>query len=160
MVIQILGDIKFQITLDPSTWIFDDRKITLEDALKAEHDDDSILFSDNTEWNRQIIEGSSKPPTLKSEKKYKNSQLLEETFIIKLDTFLEYTEPERDEDAMITYTHDEGTTILPYNERSTHYAQFSIDGKRMYDDNMIDLVIISDNNIETRLQHVTGISIN
>lgn len=160
MVIQILGDIKFQITLDPSTWIFDDRKITLEDALEASHDDEGISFSDNTEWNRQIIEGSSKPPTLKSEKKYKNSQLLEETFIIKLDTFLEYTEPERGEDAMITYTHDEGTTILPYNERSRHYAQFSKDGKRMYDDNMIDLVIISDNNIETRLQHVTGISIN
>ncbi|SDK20365.1 hypothetical protein [Lacicoccus qingdaonensis] len=160
MVIQILGDIKFQITLDPSTWIFDDRKITLEDALKAEQDDDSITFSDNTEWNRQIIEGSSKPPTLKSEKKYKNSQLLEETFIIRLDTFLEYTEPERGEDAMITYTHDEGTTILPYSERGRHYAQFSQDGKRMYDDNMIDLVVISDNDIETRLQHVTGISIN
>lgn len=160
MVIQILGDIKFQITLDPSTWIFDDRKISLEDALAAEQDDDGISFSDNTEWNREIIEGSSKPPTLKSEKKYKNSQLLEETFIIKLDTFLEYTEPERGEDAMITYTHDEGTTILPYNERSRHYAQFSKDGKRMYDDNLIDLVILSNNNIETRLQHVTSISIN
>src|SRR5690625_3841434 len=123
MVIQILGDIRFQITLDPSTWIFDDRKITLEDALAASHDDDSISFSDNTEWNRQIIEGSSKPPTLKSEKKYKNSQLLEETFIIKLDTFLEYTEPERGEDAMITYTHDEGTTILPRSEEHTSELQ-------------------------------------
>src|SRR5699024_11706186 len=105
--------------------------MTLEDAMKASKDDDGISFFYNTEWNREIIEGSSKPPTLKSEKKYKKSQLLEETFIINLDTFLEYTEPERGEDAMITYTHDEGTTILQYEERSRHNTQFSKNDRRM-----------------------------
>ncbi|SOC37919.1 hypothetical protein [Salinicoccus kekensis] len=159
MIIQIQGDIKFQITLDPSTWIFDDRKLTLDEALTAPKEDEAISFDDNTEWNRQIIEGTSKPPTLKSEKKYKNSQLLEETFIIGLEPFLEYTEPERGDDAMITYTHDEGTTILPYNERGKHFAQFSEEGKRLYDDNMIDLVVIEDNQLKTRLKHVTAISI-
>ncbi len=159
MIIQIQGDIKFQITLDPSTWIFDDRKITLDEALTAPKEEEDITFGDNTEWNRQIIEGTSKPPTLKSEKKYKNQQLLEETFIINLKPFLEYTEPERGEEAMITYTHDEGTAILPFNEREKHYAQFSENGKRIYDDNMIDLVIIGENNLEMRLKHVTAISI-
>jgi hypothetical protein len=159
MIIQIQGDIKFQITLDPSTWIFDDRKVTLNEALTAPKEDEVISFEDDTEWNRQIIEGSSKPPTLKSEKKYKNSQLLEETFIIGLKPFLEYTEPGRGEEAMITYTHDEGTTILPFNDRDKHYAQFSQDGKRLYEDNMIDLVVIDDNDLETRLKHVTAITI-
>ncbi len=34
MIIQIKGNVKYPITLDPSVWIFDDRKILLEDAFK------------------------------------------------------------------------------------------------------------------------------
>lgn len=34
LIIQIKGNVKYPITLDPSVWIFDDRKILLEDAFK------------------------------------------------------------------------------------------------------------------------------
>lgn len=157
MIIQIQGNIKFQITLDPSTWIFDDRKVTLEDALNNTDDGEEILFSDDREWNRQIIEGTTKPPTLKSEKKFKKKELLEKTFIMNLSPFLEYTEPERDEDAMIAFTHDNGTTILPYNEREQFFAQFSKEGKRLYDDNMIDILVIKNGELIEKLTHVTAI---
>ena len=30
-MIQIKGDVKFPITLDSTTWIFDDRKVKIED---------------------------------------------------------------------------------------------------------------------------------
>lgn len=71
MIIQLTGNVRYQITLDPSTWIFDDRKIKLEDLLAQKEDGEEITFNDETEWNRQIIEGETKPPTLKSEKKHK-----------------------------------------------------------------------------------------
>lgn len=157
MIIQIQGSVQYQITLDPSTWIFDDRKVTLEEALNNTNNNEEILFSDDKEWNRQIIEGTTKPPTLKSEKKFKKKELLEKTFIMNLSPFLEYTEPERGEDAMITFTHDNGTSILPYSERKDYFAQFSKDGKRLYDDNMIDLHIIKNGNLKETLEHVTEI---
>ena len=158
MIIQILGNVRYQITLDPSTWIFDDRKEELEKVLAQEPEKEQINFSDSTEWNRQIIEGTTKPPTLKTEKKFKNKELLEGTFIICLKPFLEYTEPHQGEDAMIVFTHDEGTTTLPFNARDTYYAHFSQDGKRIYDDGMIDVLVIKDGNMEEKLVHVTGIA--
>lgn len=157
MIIQILGNVRYQITLDPSAWIFDDRKEDLEKVLAKEADDVEIKFEDSKEWNRQIIEGTTKPPTLKTEKKFKKKDLLEGSFIICLEQFLEYTEPERGEDAMITFTHDDGVTILPYRDRSIIYAQFSKDGKRLYDDGMVDILVIEDGEIQTKLIHTTGI---
>lgn len=95
MIIQIMGNVRFQITLDPSTWIFDDRKEELDKVLANDADEEQIEFSDSREWSRQIIEGTTKPPTLKSEKKFKKQELLDGTFVICLKPFLEYTEPER-----------------------------------------------------------------
>lgn len=74
MIIQIKGKVNFNITLDPSTFIFDDRKVEMDTLNKTiKRDNDSISFEDNYEWNREILEGGSKPPTLISEKKFKNS---------------------------------------------------------------------------------------
>ncbi|WP_411843970.1 hypothetical protein [Salinicoccus sp. HZC-1] len=157
MIIQILGNVRYQITLDPSTWIFDDRKEELENVLAKESDDVEIKFEDSKEWNRQIIEGTTKPPTLKTEKKFKKKDLLEGTFVICLEPFLEYTEPERGEDAMIIFTYDDGEAIVPYRDRAKIYAHFSQDGKRLYDDGMVDILIIKDGEIEQKLIHVTGI---
>lgn len=158
MIIQIMGNVRFQITLDPSTWIFDDRKEELDKIIGNDADDEQIDFSDSKEWNRQIIEGTTKPPTLKSEKKFKKQQLLDGTFAICLKPFLEYTEPHRGEDAMITFTHGEQTTILPYNRRHTFYAHFSQDGKQLYEDGLIDVLVINDGEVDARLEHVSGIS--
>ncbi|MCG1008610.1 hypothetical protein J4760_00950 [Salinicoccus sp. ID82-1] len=157
MIIQIMGNVRFQITLDPSTWIFDDRKEELDKILRNDADEEQIDFSDSKEWNRQIIEGTTKPPTLKSEKKFKKQQLLDGTFAICLKPFLEYAEPVRGEDAMITFTHEADTTILPYDARHTFYAHFSRDGKQLYEDGLIDVLVIKEGEIETRLEHVSGI---
>ena len=157
MIIQLKGNIKFQITLDPSTWIFDDRKLKIEELLTNKEDEEQILFNDEAEWNRQIIEGETKPPTLKSEKKYKKRELLDSSFAICLKPFLEYTEPNSVEDAEITFIHNDGETTLPYNEREEMYAHFSNNGKRLYDDGMFDLIVVNNGHESLRLTHVTGI---
>ncbi|MEJ7503813.1 hypothetical protein WL718_13145, partial [Staphylococcus pasteuri] len=47
-MIQIKGDVKFPITLDSTTWIFDDRKISLEDLEKGIFEGQKpIEFDDN-----------------------------------------------------------------------------------------------------------------
>ncbi|WP_052327353.1 hypothetical protein [Nosocomiicoccus massiliensis] len=152
MLLQIKGNVNFVITLDSSAWIFDDRKIHIEDLV---HDEEHIEFEDSEEWNRQIIEGDTLPPTLKSEKRYKNKkeELLNGTFIMALDPFLEYAEPKS---VKYEITHKNGTTTLAYKDRYDHYAQFSNNGKRLYDDGMIDLLVIKDGEIIERYEYVTA----
>ena len=152
MLLQIKGNVDFVITIDSSAWIFDDRKIHIEDLV---NDDEEINFDDSVEWNRQIIEGETLPPTLKSEKKYRNKkeELLNGTFLMALDPFLEYADPKS-----VTYeiTHKDGKTALAYKDRYDHYAQFSKDGQRLYEDGMIDLLVIKDGEIVERYEYVTS----
>lgn len=152
MLLQIKGNVDFVITIDSSAWIFDDRKIHIEDLV---NDDEEINFDDSVEWNRQIIEGETLPPTLKSEKKYRNKkeELLNGTFLMALDPFLEYADPKS-----VTYeiTHKDGKTTLAYKDRYDHYAQFSKDGQRLYEDGMIDLLVIKDGEIVKRYEYVTS----
>ena len=53
------------ITLDSTTWIFDDRKVKIEDIESGVFEGTKpIRFEDNREWNRAILEGQTNPPTL------------------------------------------------------------------------------------------------
>ena len=47
-MIQIKGDVKFPITLDSTTWIFDDRKVKIEDIENGIFEGTKpIKFEDN-----------------------------------------------------------------------------------------------------------------
>src|SRR5699024_11527086 len=107
-------------------------KEELEKVLAKESDNEEIKFEDSKEWNRQIIEGSSKPPTLKSEKKFKKKDLLEGTFIICLEPFFEYTEHGRGEEAMIRFTHDEGASIHTFNDNRCIYDDLNQYGRIVF----------------------------
>lgn len=160
MIIQVQGNVAFKITLDPSTWIFDDRKIDISgENLSAE----DITFDDAREWNRSIIEGASKPPTLKTEKQYKSKKeaLTTGTFAIALSPFLEYTEPNAGEDAVIVFTDNlTGDSVeIPYATRANLFAYFCKEGKRLHEDGMFDLLFIDADRVETALVHVDGIEI-
>ena len=75
-MIQIKGAVNFPISLDSTTWIFDDRKVTIDDLERGVFDGTRpINFDDNKEWNRAILEGQTNPPTLDSEIKYKNGRV-------------------------------------------------------------------------------------
>ncbi|WP_250130006.1 hypothetical protein [Jeotgalicoccus sp. WY2] len=76
MIIQLTGNVRYQITLDPSTWIFDDRKIKIEDLLAQTADGEEITFNDETEWNRQIIEGETNRLRLNLKRNIKKANCL------------------------------------------------------------------------------------
>ena len=69
-----ISAVKFPISLDSTTWIFDDRKVSIDDLERVFDGTRPVKFEDNTEWNRAILEGQTNPPTLDSEIKYKNVQ--------------------------------------------------------------------------------------
>lgn len=158
MIIQIKGKVKFNITLDPSTFIFDDRKVEIEALLQGKSSgEEAITFQDNYEWNREILEGGSKPPTLVSEKKFKKQALLEGTFLMNMHSFIINAEP--DSDAKKVELSNEDTKVqITLAELKELYFQFSKDGKRLYDDGMVDAYLNNDE-LKLIMKHVTDITI-
>lgn len=137
-MIQIKGAVNFPITLDSTTWIFDDRKVSLEDLEKGVFDGTKpIQFEDNREWNRAILEGQTNPPTLNSEIKYKKRSVLEGSFVINMTPFFKTTEPQSNATAIKLFN-DEDAIEVPLDLLPYLFFQFAKDGKRLYDDNSVD----------------------
>lgn len=137
-MIQIKGAVNFPITLDSTTWIFDDRKVSLEDLEKGVFDGTKpIQFEDNREWNRAILEGQTNPPTLNSEIKYKKRSVLEGSFVINMTPFFKTSEPQSNATAIKLFN-DEDAIEVPLDLLPYLFFQFAKDGKRLYDDNSVD----------------------
>ncbi|MCE4956902.1 hypothetical protein [Macrococcoides caseolyticum] len=157
-MIQIKGKVKFNITLDPSTFIFDDRKVEMEQLLKGKTSgEEEITFQDNYEWNREILEGASKPPTLISEKKFKKQALLEGTFLMNMHSFIINAEPFSDA-THVELSNEHHKVRITLEELKGLYFQFSKDGKRLYEDGMVDAYLYN-GTLQIILDHVTGITL-
>lgn len=143
-MIQIKGAVKFPITLDSTTWIFDDRKVSVEDLEKGVFDGTKpINFEDNREWNRAILEGQTNPPTLNSEIKYKKRSVLEGSFVINMSPFFKTAEPASDA-SIIRLSNKDDSIDVPLELLPYLFFQFAKDGKRLYDDDAVDSFVYSE----------------
>ena len=153
-MIQIKGAVKFPITLDSTTWIFDDRKVQIEDLEQGVFDGTKpINFDDNREWNRAILEGQTNPPTLNSEIKYKKRA------VINMSPFFKNAEPHDTATAIRLYNNNDAIEVpidlLPYL-----FFQFAKDGKRLYEDNSVDsFVYLPDEGYSYQFTYVSHIEV-
>jgi hypothetical protein len=101
-IIVLSGKVRYSITLDPTVWIFDDRKVDLTTYFSTSSDHTNELEeytkSVSKHWDREIMEGAVYPPTLKTEKKYEKEKVLTGSFGIPILPFLKNAE--LDEDAV------------------------------------------------------------
>lgn len=136
-IIPIKGNTNYQITLDPSVWIFDDRKVNLDTYFNqtTENDDDTEKYTKSVSkhWDREIMEGAVHPPTLKSERKYEKQKLLEGTYGIPLKPFLLNAGIREDAKAVII-EHLDGELELPLEEAQKLILGFSQSGKPLTED--------------------------
>ncbi|WP_058306987.1 hypothetical protein [Gracilibacillus massiliensis] len=124
MIIQIKGNVKYPITLDPSVWIFDDRKVRLEEA-----------FNDAAPSSEEKIESNSKlnkPPVNNSIKKYNKKELLENSYVMPIKEFIENAEMNENVTKANLVMKDDTKTISK-EQLINSYLLFSIDGKQIKD---------------------------
>ncbi|MHD0398059.1 hypothetical protein ACY2DA_09475 [Staphylococcus simulans] len=159
-MIQIKGKVKFPITLDSTTWIFDDRKVKIEDLEAGVFEGTKpVEFQNNREWNRAILEGQTNPPTLNSEIKYKKRAMIEDTFVINMTPFFKNAEPHDDATA-IRLSNDEDSIEVPLSLLPYLFFKFADKGKRLYDDNGVDsFVYIPEEGYSHEFKHVTYIEV-
>ncbi|GAE91787.1 hypothetical protein JCM21714_744 [Gracilibacillus boraciitolerans JCM 21714] len=124
MIIQIKGNVKYPITLDPSVWIFDDRKVKLEEG-----------FQDIPPSNHKEIETSiklNKPSVNNSIKKYNKKELLENSYLMPIKEFIENAEMSENVLEVMLFTQD-GSVTITKDQLLNSFLLFSIDGKQIKD---------------------------
>lgn len=161
MIVQIKGNIKFPITLDPSVWIFDDRKILLEEAFiereeekkKDDAQKTAEMFDQEVYFQTKI-----KPPVNKSIKRFDKEKALTESFVMPLEPFI--TNVEVNDGASKARLITEGDDIVITLEQLTNsYVLFSNKGKPLIDDGPIHLYFGDGSNREQPFKGIKQIVI-
>lgn len=163
-ILQVKGNVKFPIYLDPGTWIFDDRKFDLDTwhPEKNNMDDtghESYLKQVSSQWDKEIIEGSSPPPR-EPVQKTKKQQLTENSFGIFMKPFFLNTEPEHNVTSVIIHT-EESNFTFPYEEALQLVAGFSIKGRPIKEDEggPVHIYLGDGSNRQSPIKNVTGFTI-
>ncbi|MCG7342740.1 peptidyl-prolyl cis-trans isomerase [Sporosarcina sp. ACRSL] len=162
-IITISGNVKHIITLDPTVWIFDDRRIDLDtffSGLYVEKDkDEEYKRSMGKHWSREIMEGAIFPPTLKTEKKFDRKKMMTGTFGISVDHFIKNAEPAEDAKTITFLTADGSKETFSLSEVGNFLFKFSQDGKPLTEDGPAYLLFKDGSNIEQPLRNITRIVI-
>jgi hypothetical protein len=131
-IIPIKGKVKFSITLDSGVWIFDDRKVDLttyfDDTTEKVDELEEYTKAVSKHWSREIQEGATYPPTLKTEKKYEKEKILNGTFAIPFAPFLKNAEPLIDAATIVIET-ESGEHPLALTQADQLLIGFSKEGK-------------------------------
>lgn len=115
MIIQITGNVQFNITLDPSVWIFDDRKISFEEAftLKAplqQQEEDEIREA-SLRWDREVYQQKLDPPINQSISSFEKKKIIIGTYVMPLVPFLDHANINNNATKAILETKDESVEI-------------------------------------------------
>ncbi|OIU72357.1 hypothetical protein [Rossellomorea aquimaris] len=156
-IVPIKGKVKFVITLDSGVWIFDDRKIDLNtffeegSILKDELEEYTKAVSKH--WSREIQEGATYPPTLKTEKKYEKEKVLTGTFAMPFAPFLKNAEPHEDASSIVIETAC-GEFSFPVEKAEELLMAFSKDGKPLKEDGPVHILFKDGSNNEKPITNV------
>jgi hypothetical protein len=156
-IVPIKGKVKFVITLDSGVWIFDDRKIDLttffEEGSIVKDELEEYTKAVSKHWSREIQEGATYPPTLKTEKKYEKERALTGTFAMPFSPFLKNAEPLGSATHIIVET-DTEEFRFELDQADELLMGFSHNGKPLKEDGPIHILFKDGSNKDEPIKHV------
>lgn len=161
-IIPIKGAVKFQLTLDPTVWIFDDRKLDLNTYFvseKAEEDNEKYLRDMGAHWSREIMEGAVFPPTLKTERKFDRKGMMTGTFGMEIKPFLNNAVLENNAKEVVFECANNEEHAFPIEVAENFIFKFSQDGKPLTDNGPVHVLFADGSNLENPIQFVRAIRI-
>ncbi|CAM3246757.1 MULTISPECIES: hypothetical protein [Brevibacillus] len=131
-VIVFKGAVSFPITLDPTVWIFDDRKIDLStytgEGDSADSGKAKYLKGTGAQWDKELAEGaqlpSERPTSLVEARK-----ALEGDYGMRLDPFITNAQPLPEATHVRLHRENQEPITLTIAEARNAILQFSRDGK-------------------------------
>ncbi|GGA83626.1 hypothetical protein [Ornithinibacillus halotolerans] len=162
MIVPILGNVTYQITLDPTVWIFDDRKIILEEAFSNQETNEEIdeakLAAER--WEKAITTSrQARPPVNKSLTKHERENILKYSYVMPINDFLDYAEI-KDGSNTVSLKTETGDVNLTLEELYNSYLLFAIDGQPLKEDGPVHLIFKDGSNKKTPIKGINKIIIN
>ena len=161
-IISVIGKVHFSITLDPSVWIFDERKLELTSFFDEKQNQinelEEYTKAISKHWDREIIEGAAVPSVEKTEKKYIKETLLTGTFGIRFEPFLQNAEP-YEEARTVVIECIENKYSIPIEEAKELILCFSKLGKPLKDDGPIHVYFGDGSNRHNPIKNVRNFRI-
>ncbi|WP_079529714.1 hypothetical protein [Halobacillus hunanensis] len=144
MIVQISGQVKFPITLDPTVWIFDDRKLTYDEVFhnsqassrKEEAEDE--LKRKSLRFDREMYQQKINPPVNKSLTRAEKELIKTETFLMPIKPFIHTSEPDPKVTSAVLVT-DGGDHAIDADELGESLLLFSKAGKPLKEDGPVHL---------------------
>lgn len=162
-IIPIKGAVSFQLTLDPTVWIFDDRKLDLKTyftSQEVEEDKDIKYMREvGAHWSREIMEGATFPPTLKSERKFDRKGMETGTFGIELSPFLKNAEIKPEATMIVIECEDGKEYPFSIAEAQTLILKYSQDGKPLLEDGPVHVLFKDGSNVDNPIKNVSAIRV-
>lgn len=154
-IVPIAGNVKFQITLDPSVWIFDDRKIEKDVFLNPELNVDNE--EDAQEKNKDqmgIREGVVRPPVNRSIKRFEKEKILQGSFVIPLRPFLVNAEPNH-QATKVKLEDDKGNGVeISIDEAFEGMLGFAENGKPLKEDGPVHFYLGDTSNKDNPIKNI------
>ncbi len=148
-IIVIEGNVDYKITLDPSVWIFDDRKVEMDQifengnsSAEEETDDRSIA----RQWDRETRVDAIEPPIEISTDKFKKEKLIDGTYGMVLEPFLQNAGPRDGAKSLIIETQEGKEIPVPINEAYRLILAFSDNGKPLREDGPVHIYFADGSN--------------
>lgn len=156
-IVPIKGKVKFTITLDSGVWIFDDRKVDLTTYFDEKNETidelEEYTKAVSKHWSREIQEGATYPPTLKTEKKYEKEKILNGSFAIPFKPFLTNAEPLENAASLVIETETDDYR-MDLAQADQILIGFSKDGKPLKENGPVHIYYKDGSNRETPITDV------
>lgn len=155
MIIQIKGSVKFPITLDPTVWIFDERKILLDDLF---NDQQQKRYSEKESKILQTTEERTRPYVNRNLTRAERDEILVNTYAMPLTDFLNHADIKEDaQSAKINTTL--GPKEISLEKLYDSHLLFAINGKPLKEDGPVHLYFKDGSNKDKPIKGVKEIII-
>jgi|SRR5690625_3482900 len=160
MIVQLKGKVNFPITLDPTVWIFDDRKIVLEEVFSNDYSQDQ-RNEDNIKKRAKMFEqtyNSIKPPVNKSINRFEREKILVNSYVMPIRDFLNHAELKNEAKSAILKRNNDDV-IITIEQLVDSYLLFSIKGKPIIEEGPVQLLFGDGTNKHDPIKNIVQIII-
>jgi len=160
MIIQLTGNVQHPITLDPTVWIFDDRKVSFEEAFTStsekENTDEDDIRKASQIWDREVYQQKLNPPINKSISTFEKKQILDGTFVMPIHHFLGNAQL-NDNASGVTLETINGTHSITVDQLQNAQLLFAVDGKPIQEEGPVHFYFGDGSNQEEPIKGIKKI---
>ena len=159
----IEGDVSHPLTVDPTVWIFDERKVDLDtyfDEVQSLDDDETAYKKAiSAQWDKEITEGSEPPRLDSNDNKlsYNKKKLQEGSFGMPLKPFLLNAEPQSEITKVEVMQANGHSQTFDYSHVQSAIVGFSHKGKPLRTDGPIHFYFGDGSNRNDPIRNVSKI---